>query len=182
MDERDPVIERVVAEMKRPVRLDPDLDRRVMAAIERGGGIRAVVQWLKRRRTVSVSPLGGLGFATAVVALLLIQQWWLAATPETTPPAVASAQERDVVQFVFVAPGASEVALVGDFNDWSLGATPMRTVPGNGMWTVTVPLSPGRYRYAFVVDDTTWVRDPSAPPAIESDFGRPNSVLTVRGS
>lgn len=186
MDERDPIIERAAATLRAPVRLDPGLDRRVMAEIERLPAPRAgawwawaALRWLRRGRTVTVSPLGGLGLATAIAILLVVQWWWLAPADQprqTLPPHAES------VQFVLVAPGASAVTLVGDFNDWSTSATPMQTVPGNGVWMVTVPLEPGRYRYAFMVDGATWMRDPTAPPALEDDFGRPNSVVTVRGS
>jgi 1,4-alpha-glucan branching enzyme len=48
-----------------------------------------------------------------------------------------------------------------------------------GVWTITIPLAPGRYHYTFVVDGTTWVADPMAPRTLEDDFGRPNSVITV---
>ncbi len=186
MDEHDPVIERAVNTLKEPVRLDPDLDRRVMAEIEQLRAPRlgarhawAALEWLRRGRTVTVSPLGGLAAAAAIAALLLVGQRWLVPGEAAAP---VTAAEASVVQFVLVAPGASSVALVGDFNDWSTSATPMQTAPGNGIWTVTVPLAPGRYRYGFLVDDTEWVRDPAAPPALEDDFGRPNSVVTVRGS
>jgi hypothetical protein len=47
------------------------------------------------------------------------------------------------------------------------------------MWTVEVPLAPGRHRYAFVVDDETWLPDPTAPRAPGADFGAPSSVVTV---
>lgn len=180
MIDRDPIIERAVRTLKEPVRLTPDLDRRVMSAIERDWWGRDLLRWLKHGRTVTVSPLGGLGFATAMVMLLLVQWWWL--TPGRGPLEPVAAEGAEIVQFVFVAPDASDVTLVGDFNDWSKSATPMHTIPGNGVWTVTVPLEPGRYRYAFVVDGSTWVRDPTAPPAVEDDFGQPNSVVTVRGT
>lgn len=180
MDERDPLIERAVETLKERVHLDAAVDRRIMAAVgrQRWGG--AALRWIRRGRPVSVSPLGGLGLAAAVVLLLLVQWWWLA--PREGPATVSAADAAEVVQFVLVAPGAAQVTLVGDFNDWDTTATPMRTVPGNGVWTVTVPLDAGRYRYSFVVDGTTWVQDPSAPAALEDDFGRPNSVVTVRGS
>jgi 1,4-alpha-glucan branching enzyme len=84
-----------------------------------------------------------------------------------------------VAQFVIVAPTASTVSLVGDFNDWSTAATPMQRVEGNGIWTVNIPLEPGRYRYAFLVDGRTWLRDPSAPPALDDEFGPPGSVVTI---
>jgi len=82
---------------------------------------------------------------------------------------------------MLVAPEASVVTLVGDFNDWSADATPMRTEASGGLWTVTVPLEPGRYRYAFLVDGDIWTPDPGAPQAVDDDFGRPNSVLTIGG-
>ena len=80
-----------------------------------------------------------------------------------------------------MAPNAQAVSVVGDFNDWSLSATPLTRADSAGVWWVTVPLGPGRYRYAFVVDGTVWRPDPEAPAA-EDDFGRPNSVLTIGGA
>lgn len=187
MDEHDPIIERAAETLKRPVRLDPALDRRVMAEIERlpapgarGPWVAAVLRWWRGDGTRTLRPLASLGFATAVAVLLVAQWWWLGEL--RAPSDAAAVTGEEAVQFVLVAPGASSVALVGDFNDWSTSATPMRAVAGNGVWVATVPLDPGRYRYAFVVDDTTWVRDPGAPPALEDDFGQPNSVVMVRGS
>jgi Carbohydrate-binding module 48 (Isoamylase N-terminal domain) len=98
----------------------------------------------------------------------------------TTRSAVRSPQS---VRFALVAPGASRVSLVGDFNQWDAQATPMRQVGDGRLWLVEVPLAPGRHVYAFVVDgDVT--PDPSAPRAGEEDFGTPSSVVLVgaRGS
>jgi 1,4-alpha-glucan branching enzyme len=83
------------------------------------------------------------------------------------------------VQFVAVAPGATSVTLVGDFNDWNVAATPMHAASEDGIWSVSLPLPPGRYRYAFLVDGTRWMADPAAPAAADSDFGSTNSVVTV---
>ena len=82
------------------------------------------------------------------------------------------------VQFMFVAPSANRVALVGEFNDWDPAATPMLRAPG-GAWHVVLPLNTGRHVYAFVVDGTSWVADPQAPLAPERWFGAGNSVLLV---
>jgi hypothetical protein len=83
------------------------------------------------------------------------------------------------VRFALVAPGASRVSLVGDFNRWDASATPMRQLGDGRLWVVEVPLPPGRHVYAFVVDgDVT--PDPSAPRAGEEDFGVPSSVVLVR--
>ena len=93
-------------------------------------------------------------------------------------PSGARAPGR-VVEFVFVAPSASRVALVGEFNGWDAKATPMHAVSGRGTWSVSVPLAEGRHVYAFVVDDSTWVPDPQAPLSPEQWYGERNSVLVV---
>lgn len=82
------------------------------------------------------------------------------------------------VRFVYVAPGATSVSLVGDFNQWNPVAKPLRRL-GDGTWITDVPLPPGRYAYAFVVDGKVVV-DPAAPRAT-GEFGE-NSVVMVRGS
>ena len=84
-----------------------------------------------------------------------------------------------MMEFVFVNSSASSVAIVGDFNDWEEGGSPLRRVSEPGVWAITIPLAPGRYHYTFVVDGTKWVADPLAPRTLEDDFGRPNSVITV---
>jgi 1,4-alpha-glucan branching enzyme len=94
-------------------------------------------------------------------------------SPPSSPP------DTTVIQFVFVAPKATSVSLVGDFNGWDVARTPLQPADGSGMWSVTLPLPPGRHRYAFVVDGTRWTLDPAAPRAVEDDFGSPNSVVTV---
>jgi hypothetical protein len=83
------------------------------------------------------------------------------------------------VAFVFVAPVAHNVSLVGDFNGWDAGATPLRRTDGRNTWSVAVRLPPGRHVYAFVVDGVTWVADPQAPLAAEQWFGQRNSVIVV---
>lgn len=84
------------------------------------------------------------------------------------------------VQFIFVAPAATRVALVGEFNDWDQTATPMSRA-GGGAWHVALPLTRGRHVYAFVVDGSSWVADPQAPIAPERWFGAQNSVVLVSG-
>lgn len=83
------------------------------------------------------------------------------------------------VQFVLDAPGARAVAVVGGFNGWDPVAAPLERVPGTSVWTTTLLLAPGRYTYAFVVDDSTWVLDPRAPRAPDPDYGVESSVLLV---
>jgi hypothetical protein len=75
-------------------------------------------------------------------------------------------------------PAGAQVSLVGDFNDWDITTLPMTLE--RGVWTVTVPLSPGRHVYAFVANGERWITDPRAPRAPDADFGRPGSVIIVQ--
>lgn len=53
---------------------------------------------------------------------------------------------------------AGKVYLSGSFNNWSTMALPMKKT-GTG-WVISVPLSPGKYRYKYIVDGK-WIHDPS---------------------
>jgi hypothetical protein len=182
-DELEPVIEI----LREPARLSPDFTEQVMARIEELPRPEpASAPWWRRRWTVAITPLGGLAIAAGLAGLLFSAQLMgrRAAAPassDTVAAALASAPGGQLTQFVLVAPGASEVSLVGDFNDWNISATPLVRAEGDGVWHVTVPLVPGRYRYAFVVNGVVWQRDPESPSA-EDEFGRPNSVVTVGGA
>jgi hypothetical protein len=189
MSESEDGLSRVVDALREPVALDAGLTRRVMAEIgrlpvDRPGpvGPPARVPWSRRRWTISVSPLGGLALAAGLAALV-IGTSRLLAPPNVAPApaAVAAIRAPRLTQFVLVAPAAASVALVGDFNDWSASATPLERTERDGVWWVTVPLEPGRYRYSFVVDGTTWRSDPDAP-AVDDEFGRANSVVTIGGA
>lgn len=178
-EDYDELVTRVAALLKRPALLDPALDRRVMAEVRAYPRRRRA--WLLRSRTFSVTPLGLLARAAILAAIvggatLAVARW------RTAPEAVAGANAvpaANAVPFVLYAPGAHAVALVGDFNGWDTTATPLRRTGPAGAWVVTVPLPPGRYRYAFLIDGTRWLADPGAPRAPDDDFGTPNSVLTV---
>jgi hypothetical protein len=183
MAQDDGMIERVAEELRRPLRVNTALfDARVMDEVLRApSGLRARIASLVQPRTFRVSPLvalaAGLLFAVSVAGSLL---YVLPVSPRAvahTPARTASGSP--IVQFGFVAPQASSVALVGDFNDWDPKATPLRAASTGGVWSVEVPIQPGRHLYAFVVDGTVWRPDPAAPKATGEDFGEPNSALTV---
>ncbi len=177
-------LDRAIELLREPVRTDPALDMRVMAEIESLPSpqswtrrVWAAFEWLRRGRTVRISPLGGLAFAAGIAAIVMLGRQGADASEQIGPE--VTALQGSTVQFVIVAPAASEVSLVGDFNDWNPSATPMELVADNRVWTVTIPLNSGRYRYAFLVDGDTWLSDPSAPPVRDDEFGRPGSVVTI---
>ena len=179
------LIGRVVRQLRQPVTVDAGLDARVMAQIaslparRSGGAARAAWRWLIAPRTVRLSPLGALAIA-AVFAAVVLWRPDRATRPGRGRPASGSASDFG---FVVVAPRAATVALVGDFNDWDAGRTPMRRVrQDESVWTAVIPLTPGRYRYGFLVDGVRWLADPAAPAARDDEFGTPSSVVTVGGS
>ena len=194
-DNQDLMIARIARELKKPERIDPSFDARVMAEIRADRAPRLTPwQWLVRPRSIRISPLGGLGFAGALAASLMLavslsgNSSSSGTTPESTAVAiqapvvpVAAQPPVQTIQFVLRAPRASSVALVGDFNDWDTARDQMQKSAG-GMWTITIPLTAGRYTYTFIVDGKRWVADPYAPPAPADELGQPSSVVTVGGS
>jgi hypothetical protein len=107
-----------------------------------------------------------------------------AGTPQALVPVAsedlpANAERPVATQFVLEAPGAQSVALVGDFNAWDPRTAPLARDPQTGLWTLTLPVIPGRHVYAFLVDGKQWTLDPRAPQERDADFGRPGSVLLV---
>jgi hypothetical protein len=155
--------ERVAAQVRPAVPLSDRVERAVMARIRS--------EQLRRRRVRR----SGVALALAAGIVLVFGLGVLVGRRGATP-GIAGVEKRSV-EFV-LRTSASSVAVVGDFNDWDAHATPLRP-SSDSLWSVVVPLRPGRYHYTFVVDGTRWRRDPGAPRALEDDFGTPTSVITV---
>ena len=74
---------------------------------------------------------------------------------------------------------ADSAVLAGEFNDWSLEATPMKKLK-NGSFSVTVSLKSGySYRFRYVLDGSVWVNDPEADSYAQNEYGEDNSVIAV---
>ena len=161
--------------------------------------VRAV-PW--RRRRVPLSPLGLAAAALVCIAIGAAGAMMLGggrdlAQAPASPPDERAAEVRTVadarpvgaapggtgtaVRFVIVAPSASRVSVVGNFNGWNPRASPMERASNGDAWVRDVVLAPGRHVYAFVVDGVIHV-DPSAPRAAEDDFGIPSSAIVVQAS
>ncbi len=186
MNEHDDLIERVAETLKAPVEIDRGLDARVMAEIATISGpktspsaARRIFEWFIEPRTIRMNPIGGLAVAAGVVAMIFVGSRVLAPGADQRAVGTGIQIETTTVQFVLVAPDAETVAVVGDFNDWDVSATMLSQDRAPGVWSITVPLEPGRYRYSFLVDGTNWLTDPRAALAVADEFGRPNSVLTI---
>ncbi|OGQ96400.1 MAG: hypothetical protein A2521_09040 [Deltaproteobacteria bacterium RIFOXYD12_FULL_57_12] len=82
-------------------------------------------------------------------------------------------------EFQVYAPGAAEIFLAGDFNNWESGSPQYRLRKYAGdVWKKKVQLSAGRYEYQFVVDGS-WQADPQNSERACNPFGSENSVITV---
>jgi hypothetical protein len=164
-DRDDDIVERVVRQLRQPVSIDPALDARVMEEIASDAAPLATPRpWFQLRRWPWLAAAAALG------AVLIARPWGGSGDSAALNP----------FQFVLVAPQAASVSLVGDFNDWDPARSPMQTA--QGVWATTVPLAPGRYRYAFLVNGVEWRADPGAPRARDDEFGTPSSVITVGGN
>ncbi len=81
-------------------------------------------------------------------------------TALAAPAGAAVRVDQDEVIFSLRAPGASEVYLVGDFNQWNPTVERMSLV--DDRFEVGLFLVAGTYRYKFVVDGK-WIPDPENP-------------------
>ncbi len=92
--------------------------------------------------------------------------------------------EKEIARFVKAefklhAPGAKEVYLAGDFNQWSPNKASRLIKEENGTWKKNLKLRPGRYRYRFVIDGK-WCEDPDNPVTEKNHFGEIDSLLDLR--
>jgi hypothetical protein len=196
--EQHPYVEWIVREARRPVVVDPAARERLMAAVRAepiplrrpaarfaGAGLMAAIaRRAAEPRVFRLSPAVSALVAAGLVGIGVIAGGSLpdrGVHPGGQPLAGVAPQppvSDTVVKFVVVAPEASKVALVGDFNDWSDTKTPMVRVANSAVWTVTLPLTAGRHLYSYMVDGQ-WVNDPGAPIAPDDGFGHANSVRIV---
>ena len=111
-----------------------------------------------------------------------------------TVPAESAAQEGDIdrkLQQIYGVqqvgevtffrshiPGAKEVHIAGDFNDWMPNNMPMKCT-GDGQFVCHIKLPVGRYCYRMVVDGR-WSHDIHNPDVETNSYGELNSVLNVK--
>lgn len=75
---------------------------------------------------------------------------------------------------------AQQVYIVGDFNNWSAKATPMKKLK-DGSFTIVLDLSQGQnYEYRYLIDGSRWENDWNADKYVRSPHGDcDNSVVVV---
>ncbi|HEX8942792.1 MAG TPA: isoamylase early set domain-containing protein [Gemmatimonadaceae bacterium] len=193
--EQHPYVEWIAREAQRPVVTDVGARERIMMAVRAEPmPKRRSRMWARvfEPRSFRLSPVASTLLAACLVGIGVITGKVVNnrdVHPRGGESSVPFAQHAQipvpdtVVKFVFVAPQASKVSVVGDFNGWNATTTPMIRTPNSAVWTVTLPLTTGRHLYSFVVDGSSWIADPAAPLAPDDGFGHANSVKIVgRGS
>jgi hypothetical protein len=159
-------LERIKSELKAPVEVSPDFDRRIAAALRAGPG---------RYRSRRAAAIGSLVVAASIACLGLLGS---RSAARKAGPGLAHPGGTEV-EFAIDVPAARTVALVGDFNDWDRVRTPLRRVEGSPRWWTRLTLVGGSYHYAFLVDGVRWIADPRQPTAVDPDFGGVVSLVAV---
>jgi hypothetical protein len=184
--------EQVAASLRGPERAHPSFEKRLMEKVRiegrllyKGAATSPNNSWWRTEWIIRVSPRGGVAIAAGIVAVVALSSLalgkrisTLTQQPAITAQAAPARDTVQVVRFVFVDSGASNVALVGDFNEWTRGATQLKRSGAPGVWTVSVPLTPGRHEYAFIINGSRWVADPLAVRSSD-DFGTESSVIRI---
>lgn len=177
------LVERIAAPLREEVTLDDAFEGRVMRAV-RASSSPPSRSWWRRGYTLHLTPLTALALAAGLALAAVLGRMTApaardAAVPTITAAAPAAAHDTVyVVRFTLVHPDARRVSLVGDFNGWTPGATPLASGGVAGVWSASVPVSAGRHEYAFIVDGRRWVADPYAM-AVHDEFGASSSVVHV---
>jgi hypothetical protein len=192
MTSLDPVVQSFIAEARRPVALDASARDLIMEAVRNEPRPHRVssLAWLVAPRRFALAPLATLAAAAGLVGIGIIAGFAISRDGRAPTERLIGAAEKPqlpdsvvprAIKFVLIAPQASRVSVVGDFNGWDTAATPAERQP-DGSWATVVTLRPGRHVYSFVVDGTHFVADPAAPIAPDDGYGQKNSVVVVRGA
>lgn len=196
--ERDPIVRRAIDELRALPPSDPAAIRRVVEAAAAARLMPAdetpVSPPARRGRSWTIAAVAA---AAAIAGVAVSRTLWPTAEPvrvassiagdtpsasthlATIQPAANAGTDLLPIakQFVLDRGTAQRVALVGDFNEWNPQSAPMTRV-GN-LWSVTLPIVPGRHMYGFMIDDSLFVLDPRAPKAKDADLGVEGSVIIV---
>lgn len=156
-----------------------DFTEKVMAKIteERVEIGTSIWNELKRRISLPLPSIRIIGVTATVAAVFLFFAFNFIFKPgEITP--LCSAE----VQFSLRVADNQQiqtVAIAGDFNNWNPQENILQDPDGDGIWTATLKLPPGRYEYMFVLNGEKWLPDPNALRYVKDGFGNRNAILEV---
>jgi len=154
-----------------------DFTQNTMVEISQGE-VQIQSSWMYRiKRQISIPRLSFrlVGAVAAATLILFFAFTFIFNTPDTSP--ICSAE----VQFSLKINDnkAHTVAIAGDFNGWNPQANLLEDPEGDGIWTGTLKLKPGKYEYMFVLDGEKWFPDPNALRYVKDGFGNKNAILEI---
>lgn len=180
-------IDRVIAALSEPVPVRAAWRAELLAGIDRKSerpALSVPTRWSFRPMTAMAAAIICMMVGATIATLLTGRQQRATAsdvlTDLTSTMPLPGEHAVSIVRFVFVAPNARRVSVVGDFNRWNPAAMPMRRSADGKAWLLDVPLPSGRHVYSFSVDGDL-APDPAAPQSGDDDFGVPSSVVLVGG-
>ncbi len=139
--------------------------------------------WRRLRTPISVSPLRLLPAGVSVLAIfaMALTLFWRAPEERTDTQRINEVTDRGrhAVVLFLDRPDATDVEVIGSFNNWSQEGIRMVWDKDRGLWVVTLHLKRGTYEYAFRVNDREIVADPKAILHRDDGFGHRNSILII---
>ena len=139
--------------------------------------------WRRLRTPLSVSPLRVLPAGVSVLAIfaLALMLLWRAPGQRVVTQGISEVADQgfNTVMLFLDQPDATDVELIGSFNNWSKEGVKMVWDKDRRLWVGVLHLKRGRYEYAFRVNNREIVADPRALLHRDDGFGHQNSILIV---
>jgi hypothetical protein len=105
---------------------------------------------------------------------------WVKGIPYSVP-----CRKTDKIDYTFIfnphGKTYQHVQIAGQMNDWVPSLSPDLKLNTNGLYQVTLNLSPGSYMYQLVLD-TAQNADPNNPDKVDNGYGKFNSILQIAGN
>lgn len=74
---------------------------------------------------------------------------------------------------------AQEAAILGEFNEWSAEANPMKKLK-DGSFSATLSIEAGKeYRFRYLLDGERWINDEEPDSLVVNRFGGEDCVVAV---
>ena len=139
--------------------------------------------WRKLRTPMPVSPLRLLpaGVSVLVIFALAVTLLWRAPGERIVTERINEVVDQglNTVMLFLDRPDATDVAVIGSFNNWSQEGVRMVWDKDRRLWVVALHLKRGNYEYAFRVNNREIVADPKAILHRDDGFGHQNSILII---
>ncbi len=124
-----------------------------------------------------VSAVTGLWFGKILQPIIYAAVGFAAAGLLWFNQATTCAPAQCFNRFVIYEPSAHQVELAGSFTGWQ--RTPMEPIGNSGYWALQLHVPSGEHRFAYILDGSRQMADPTLPVREKDDYGGENSILNV---